>query len=64
MFNAFHIAYKNEKPYTDFPDLIALYVLTGLGSKEGVAAKLRRDISHLVTVQIHLCKCISHDAIN
>ena len=29
-----------------------------LGSKEGVAAKIRCDISHLVAVQIHLYKCI------
>ena len=32
MINAFHVAYyiaKNEKPYTDFPDLIALNVRTG-----------------------------------
>ena len=28
-----------------------------LGSKEGVAAKLHHEISHLVTVRIHLCKC-------
>ena len=34
-------------------------VAVNLGSKEGIAAKLRHDISHLVTVLIHLCKCIT-----
>ena len=32
MVNAFHVAYyivqKNEKPYTDFPDFIALNIRT------------------------------------